>query len=53
MRRRGKRGRGEGLPTVMIAFGAGLVLALFCSVRLALFVAAVLLIYFGVTSKSR
>ncbi|MCL2857656.1 MAG: hypothetical protein FWE19_08080 [Oscillospiraceae bacterium] len=37
-------------PPVMIAFGAGLCAAMLLSPRFALFMAAVALIYYGVTS---
>ncbi|MDR2933547.1 MAG: hypothetical protein LBV27_10645 [Oscillospiraceae bacterium] len=47
--RRYKRGRG-GVSAVAIAFGIGLCIAMCCSVKLTLFIAALLIIYIGVTS---
>jgi len=51
-RRRHKNLRNNWLPVVAIAFGAGLLLALLGSYRLALFFAAVALIYLGITLNS-
>lgn len=51
-RRRCRKGRrSEGSTVFAIAFGLGLFLALFCSVRFALFLAAVALIYIGITFR--
>jgi len=52
-RNRRKRARREELAKFMVAFGAGLILALFCSVRLTLFIAAAALVYFGLNSNTR
>lgn len=43
--------RREWITVFAVAFGAGLFLALFCSVRFALFVAAIALIYLGITYR--
>lgn len=52
MRRKCRKGaKGEWLAVVAIAFGAGLFLALFCSIKFALFVAAIALIYLGITFR--
>ncbi len=51
MRRRQRPCGRDGLTLFLTAFGFGLLLALVCSVRLALFVAAVILIYVGVTLR--
>ena len=50
-RRCGKRARREWLTVVAAAFGAGLFLALFCSLKFALLVAAIALIYLGLTFR--
>lgn len=41
---------GWGFPSVMVAFGVGLVSAMLISPKFALFLAAVALIYFGITA---
>ena len=46
-----KRGRSnKGFQIIMIAFGIGLIAAMVISARFALFLAAVALIYFGITT---
>ncbi|GEM_PF-1462520 len=51
MRRRRRYCGREGLTLFLTAFGLGLLVALVCSVRLALFFAAIILIYVGVTLR--
>ncbi len=52
IRRRARRYRGnDSMAAIAIAFGVGLILALFCSVKLALLVAAIALIYIGCRFK--
>lgn len=43
--------RNEWLTVFALAFGLGLFLAVFCSVRFALFLAAIALIYLGLTFR--
>ena len=45
-----RRCKGPRFPPVMVAFGAGLLAAMLFSPRLALFLAAAALIYYGVTA---
>ena len=40
-------------PSVMVAFGVGLISAMLISPRFALFLAAIALIYFGITALRR
>lgn len=44
-----RRGRGEAITVFLLAFGLGLLIALFCSARLALCLAAIALVYVGIT----
>ncbi|MEG0540817.1 MAG: hypothetical protein RR461_01710 [Angelakisella sp.] len=49
MRRGGRRGCGNGMmPLICIAFGAGIILSLFCSLKLVVILAAVFLVVLGV-----
>jgi len=55
-RRMGKRRRDcpdRQFPSVMVAFGVGLISAMLISPRFALFLAAIALIYFGITALRR
>lgn len=52
MRKRRRRGRGSEWPAVVaLAFGLGLFLSLFCSVKFVLFLVAVALICLGAASR--
>ena len=51
MRRRWRRPSGSGFSPVMVAFGVGLIAAMVISAKFALFLAAVALIYYGITSR--
>lgn len=49
MRRGGRRRVGNGIvPLCCIAFGAGIILSLFCSLKLVVILAAVFLVVLGV-----
>lgn len=50
--KRGRRGRcNDGvIPLICIAFGAGIILSLFCSLKLVVILAAVFLVVLGVMS---
>ena len=48
-----KRGPGSLLPVVCAAFGAGVFLALFCSLKLVLVLAAAFLVVLGVLAVDR
>ena len=50
-RRRGRRCRNNRGALFALALGVGLFVALFCSLKLALFVAAAALIYMGLTCR--
>lgn len=51
-RKRFRNPRRDWVPVVAIAFGAGLLLALFGSLKLALICAAIALIYLGISLYS-
>lgn len=50
MKKRRSHSSGRGFSPVMVAFGAGLIAAMLLSPRFALLLAALALIYYGVTS---
>lgn len=49
--KRGRKGCNDGMiPLICIAFGAGIILSLFCSLKLVVILAAVFLVILGVMS---
>lgn len=50
-RKRYRQARGDWLPAALIAFSLGIFLALFCSARLIVLIAAIALIYVGLNNR--